>query len=90
MVLLAAPGEVEVCRHGAQGLRGLMRKSPRDHKSSLASELAHIAEETWGIRVRVSDTRGVLKLTDSRVPCGGDLTCAPSPGSDILTDELGV
>jgi len=43
-----------------------MRKSLRDHKSSLASELAHIAEETWGIRVRVSDTRGVLKLTDSR------------------------
>ena len=58
MILSAALGGVDISGYCVLGLRGLLRKLLKDHILSLASELAHIAEETWDIRMRGSDTQG--------------------------------
>jgi len=44
VILLAAPGRVEISGCRALGLGGLLQKLLRDHRSSLVSELALIVE----------------------------------------------
>ena len=56
MLSIAISG-TRLCRHRAEGLKGLLLMSPSGHRSwsSLASELVPIAESTQDIYVRVKD-----------------------------------